>query len=215
MQPNFNPFLATEQDNFNYTHMKKFNLVLLLVAYFLGLTPNLQAQKDTSATALLLIDIQYFYFAGGRSELYQPNEAALNAKRLLDQFRASGKLVVHVRHEAKEGSEIHETVKPLSNEKVFTKTEVNCFNGTDLLQFLRDKGIKKIVICGMQTQMCVEAAVRAAYDYGFECVLVQDACASRDLRFGEYIIKATDVHYSTLSTLKSYGKVLSTDEFLK
>jgi len=37
----------------------------------------------------------------------------------------------------------------------------------------------------MQTQMCVEAAIRAGHDFGFECVVVQDACATRDVKFGD------------------------------
>jgi nicotinamidase-related amidase len=62
--------------------------------------------------------------------------------------------------------------------------------------------------------MCVEAATRAASDYGFKCILIHDACATKDLKFGEKTIKAEDVHYSTLITLKNYAEVISTDEYL-
>ena len=41
-----------------------------------------------------------------------------------------------------------------------------------------------------------------------------EACATKDLKFGDKIIKAKDVHYSTLSTLKNYAEVISTDEYL-
>jgi nicotinamidase-related amidase len=40
--------------------------------------------------------------------------------------------------------------------------------------------VKRLVICGMQTQMCVEATTRAAYDLGFKCIVVEDACATRN-----------------------------------
>jgi nicotinamidase-related amidase len=62
--------------------------------------------------------------------------------------------------------------------------------------------------------MCVEAATRAASDYGFKCILVHDACATKDLQYGDRIIKSEDVHYSTLATLKSYAKVESTEDYL-
>jgi nicotinamidase-related amidase len=91
---------------------------------------------------------------------------------------------------------------------------VNCFLGTDLLDFLKTNKIDTLVICGMQTHMCVEAATRAASDYGFKCILIHDACATKDLKFGEKTIKAEDVHYSTLSTLKNYALVESTKEYL-
>jgi nicotinamidase-related amidase len=63
--------------------------------------------------------------------------------------------------------------------------------------------------------MCVEAATRAASDYGFKCILIHDACATKDLKYGDRLIKAEDVHYSTLATLKNYATVESTKEFLK
>jgi nicotinamidase-related amidase len=166
-------------------------------------------------TALLLIDIQNFYFPGGKMELVNPGKASQNASRLLKEFRKSGKLIVHIRHNSEPGGEINKIVMPLPEEKIISKNEVNSFLGTGLLEYLRSKSIDTIVICGMQTHMCVEAAVRAGSDLGFKCILIHDACTTRDLQFSDKTVKAEDVHYSTLSTLKSYATVLSTDEFLE
>jgi nicotinamidase-related amidase len=105
-------------------------------------------------------------------------------------------------------------VKPLPGEKIVSKDAVNCFVGTDLLDFLKSNRTDTLVICGMQTHMCVEAATRAASDYGFKCILIHDACATKDLIFNDRIIKSEDVHYSTLSTLKNYSRVLSTKEYI-
>jgi len=64
--------------------------------------------------------------------------------------------------------------------------------------------------------MCLEATARAANDYGFICTVIEDACTTRDLKFGETIVKAKDVHYSTLSTLKgTYAKIKTTNDFLQ
>lgn len=65
--------------------------------------------------------------------------------------------------------------------------------------------------------MCLEAAVRAGHDYGFECIVIGDACATRDLKYGEQIVKAEDAHNSTLATLVGggYAKVISLDSFKK
>jgi len=70
------------------------------------------------------------------------------------------------------------------------------------------------MLCGMQTHMCLEAATRAAHDLGYQCTVIQDACATRDLTFNGVTMKAKDVHYSTLATLKSYAKILTLQEFL-
>jgi nicotinamidase-related amidase len=189
--------------------MKK---IVLLITFFIPLFLDLSAQERNSA--LLLIDIQDFYFPGGKSELVAPEKAAKNAAVLLDDFRKKNMLVIHVRHNSEPGGKINDIVKPLQNEKVFSKDAVNCFVKTDLLDYLKLNKIDSLVICGMQTHMCVEAATRAASDLGFKCILVHDACATKDLKFGEKIIKSEDVHYSTLATLRNYAKVMSTEEYL-
>ncbi len=172
--------------------------------------------SEGSQTALLLIDIQYFYFTGAKKPLLNPEEASLNAQKLLTHFREKEQLVIHVRHNSKTGGEIHENVAPLETEKVISKNSVNSFKETDLFNYLKENEIKKLVICGMMTHMCVEAAVRAASDYGFEVTLIQDACTTRTLKFGEKEIQAESVHNSTLASLSGYyANVIDTKKFLK
>lgn len=67
----------------------------------------------------------------------------------------------------------------------------------------------------MQTHMCLEGGTRAAHDLGYQCTVLEDACATRDLKFGDTTIAAKDVHLSTLATLKSHAKVTTVEEFLK
>jgi len=191
--------------------MRKISILILAILFSI----IAKAQEKKGDTALLIIDIQYFYYPGGSTELVDPEPAGKNAAKLLEHFRKNNLLVVHVRHNSKAGGEIHEVVKPLSNEKVISKDEVNCFKNTDLLDYLRTNKIKYLIICGMQTHMCVEAATRAAKDFDFDCTLIHDACATRNLKFGDKEIKAEDVHYSTLSTLKAYAKIIDTKAYLK
>ena len=180
-----------------------------------------------SDTALLVIDIQNFYFEGGLLPLTGPVEAAEQARRVLDAFRAKHLTVIHVQHvptsvaivdgvPADAQYRIRPVVAPAAGEKVITKRFANSFRETDLLDDLRAKGIKKLVIVGMQTQMCVEAAARAAADLGFDVTVVHDACATRPLEFGGHTAPAIDVHTTALATIANgYGRVLSTDELLK
>jgi nicotinamidase-related amidase len=174
----------------------------------------LYSQKESSETALLIIDIQNFYFAGGSSELVNPVAASLNAQKLLLNFRKTKQLVIHVQHGDGTGAEIQANVVPLAGEKVIIKHEVNSFLNTDLLAYLNNNGIKKLVICGMQTNMCLEAVTRAASDLGFDCTVIHDACAARNQIFEGKTVKAEDVHLASLATLKAYAKVISTKEYL-
>jgi nicotinamidase-related amidase len=190
--------------------MKKIIVVLFLFSLLI-IPSALMGQK----TALLLIDIQDFYFPGGKSALVEPLKAADNAAKLLSWFRKEKMAVIHVRHNSEPGGKINDIVKPIGGEKIISKDQVNCFVGTDLLEYLRANKTDTLVICGMQTHMCVEAATRAASDLGFKCILVQDACATKDLKFGDKTIRAEDVHYATLATLKNYAVVESAADYLR
>jgi len=185
-----------------------------------GSTMNIQKIGDS--TALLIIDIQNFYFENGKLPLVGSVEASLKAKQILEKFRTDKRLVVHIQHmpttEVKDMNqyEIHANVKPLENEKVFQKHFANSFRETGLLEYLKKMGIKRLVICGMQTHMCVEAATRAATDYGFECILIEDACATRNLTFENKTILAKDVHLGVLAALSgTYAKIVTVEKFVQ
>ena len=163
--------------------------------------------------ALLIIDVQDFYFPGGRSELVEPARAAALAALAAAHTRSEGQPVIYIQHRSDAGMEINDLVRPSEGDVVFVKEEVNSFLGTPLKAHLDGLGTDTLVICGMQTQMCVEAAVRAAHDYGYHVIMLHDACASRDLRYGDILIPSAMVHASTLSTLRSYASVLSVSEW--
>ncbi len=177
----------------------------------------LQSGNDSIKTALLIVDIQDFYFPGDGPGLVNAVPASLNAKEILRTFREKNQLVVHVRHKSNKGFEIHKNVEPASNEKVITKVEVNSFQKTDLLEYLRTNNINRLMIIGMQTQMCLEAAVRAGADFGFECIVIHDACATRDVKFEDKIVKAEDVQTTVLATIAGggYAKVIDLKTFKK
>jgi len=175
-------------------------------------------------TALLLIDIQNDYFPGGKNELQGPIEASLQARELLRFFREAGLPVVHMQHlsirpgakffvPGTAGVEIHENVRPLEGEIIIQKNYPNSFRDTTLLETLNTLKINKFVIAGMMTHMCVDATTRAASDYGFECSLVSDACATKDLLFGGQTILASLVHGAFLAALNgTYARVIDTQE---
>jgi nicotinamidase-related amidase len=181
-----------------------------------------ETKKSFTGTALLIIDIQNFYFQGGKIPLEGSLEASLQAKKMLDRFRTEGLPVVHIRHVPLNADgldaayAIHPNVAPGAGEKVVVKHYANSFRDTDLLDYLRRRSIGRLVICGMQTHMCVEAAVRSAADSGFEVILLEDACATRNLNFGGVEIPARQVHYAVLATLSgTYARVVKTDDLLE
>ena len=68
----------------------------------------------------------------------------------------------------------------------------------------------------MMTHLSIDATVRAAYDLGFSCTVLHDACTARQLEFNHVAIPAQEVHYAFLAALQpTYANVLSLDEFLQ
>ncbi|MBU1013988.1 MAG: cysteine hydrolase [Bacteroidetes bacterium] len=186
-----------------------FSLLLLT-----SLSPSLISQEQKDKTALIIIDIQEFYYPGGSSELFEPEAAGKKARQVLERFRENGDLVIHVRHNAAKGGDIHKDVAPIEGEKVISKDQVNSFRDTDLLAYLKENNITDLVLVGMQTNMCLEAATRAGADYGFKCTVIEDACATKDQKFGDHLVKAKDVHYVALATLRAYAKITNTETYL-
>lgn len=176
-------------------------------------------------TALLVIDIQKDYFPGGKFPLVNPEKAAKNASMLLQCFREHGGRHVHIQHislkpDAKffirgdEGSDIHDSVAHFEGEPIVYKHYPNAFRETNLLEMLKAWEIERVVITGMMTHLCVDATARAAADFGFNVVIAEDACATRDLEHGGTVVPADLVHKAFLAALKSYGQVMKSEEVI-
>jgi nicotinamidase-related amidase len=175
-------------------------------------------------TALLLVDIQNDYFAGGAMEVVGATAAAGQAAKLLSAFRRRAQPIIHMQHIATRagatfflpdtpGAEIHESVRPGPDEPVFQKHYPNSFRETPLLEYLRNAKLSRLVIAGMMTHMCIDTTTRAAADLGFTCFLAHDACGTRGLSFNASQVPAEAVQTAYLAALNGlFAKVLSADE---
>jgi nicotinamidase-related amidase len=189
--------------------------------------PSVSAQiTNQMNTALIIIDIQNDYFPGGKMPLVNANEASTNAKKLIEKSRTAGIPVIHVQHIALQegatfflpdtkGTELHKDVTPLKKEKLIIKHYPNSFRETDLLEYLQHKNIKNLVFAGMMTHVCIDATVRAARDFGFNCEIIGDATATRDLELNGQQVKAEVVQKTLLAALNFYyAEISSTGVFL-
>ena len=176
-------------------------------------------------TALLLIDIQNDYFPGGKMELVGPLEAARKANELLQCFRDHKQKTVHIQHvslkpdatffiSGERGTDIHDSAAHFEGEPLVQKHYPNSFRETNLLDLLKGWGIERVIITGMMSHMCVDATARAAADFGFQVIVAEDACATRDLKFGDTVIPAEHVHKAFMAALKSYGQVMTAEQVI-
>lgn len=175
-------------------------------------------------TALLLVDIQNDYFPGFPMELAGIEQAAGQAARLLALARERGLPVFHVQHVRTQpgspifapgtrGVEIHESVRPLPGETIIQKHFPNSFRETELREKLEAAGVSRLIICGAMSHMCIDGTTRAAADFGYECTVIHDACATRDLEFNGVAVPAAQVHAALMAALAwAYAKVIPLDK---
>ena len=79
------------------------------------------------------------------------------------------------------GSKSHDFVdelQPMPGEIILDKPGKGSFVATDLDLILRQRGIRQLLFTGVTTECCVQTTLRTANDLGYECVLLEDCCAS-------------------------------------
>jgi len=159
-------------------------------------------------------------------ELVSMEEAAKKAGELLKAFRTAGKPVFFIKHMSTrsdatffvpgtQGTDIHSSVSPLPDETVIEKHFPNSFLQTELLSVLKESEVTDLIICGAMSHMCIDTTVRAAKELGFKCTLIADACATRNLKFGEEILPAQTVHALFMAALDGmFATIITADEYL-
>lgn len=139
---------------------------------------------DTNA-ALVIIDVQQgFDESEWGSTTNLGCEANIDA--LATAWISTGRPIVVVRHDSKAaGSSLHpgkpgNALKPsiaaLPASLLVTKNVNSAFIGDpDLHQWLGRQGIHQLVICGIQTNMCVETTARMGGNLGYDVIVPLDA----------------------------------------
>ena len=126
---------------------------------------------------LIVIDVQKALVT---SELYHSNSFLNNVVKLIKLAREHDVEVIHVQHDAGEGSgfslndegfDIVEQAKPLENEKVFVKTINTAFSNKEFEQYLLQSNDKELMVVGLQTEFCVDATIKSAFERGYKVIV--------------------------------------------
>jgi len=174
--------------------------------------------------ALIIVDIQNDYFPGGKMELIGMEKAADNAQHALELFRDRELPIFHIQHVSNregatfflpetDGVEIHESVTPKNDEYIIQKHFPNSFRDTSLNGQLQDLKVDDVIICGAMTHMCIDTTVRAAFDLGFHCLVLSDACATKNMEYDGVTVTAPQVHTSFMAALSGlFAKAIKANE---
>lgn len=178
-----------------------------------------------ASTVLIPIDLQQgFAFAPWRRRDNPELEA--NGQRLLAAWRERAWPLIHVRHDSVQaGSPLHPDhpgnaflpgFEPRDEEAVVSKSVNAAFIGTDLDLRLRRLGARRIVLFGISGDMCVSTSARVAANYGYEVIVVGDACACFDLDdYRGEPLRAEDIRRAHLATLHAeFARVIDTSALI-
>ncbi len=136
------------------------------------------------ASALMVIDVQRAVV----DELPPERRAAFleTLRFLLERAREARTAVVYVRHDGgpdelsagTPGWEIASEIAPRPGEPVVDKRFSDAFRETNLAEVLAAAGADHVIVCGMQTEFCVDATIREAERRGYRVTLVGDGHAT-------------------------------------
>jgi len=71
-------------------------------------------------------------------------------------------------------------VAPVEGDVVVQKKTPDAFHETNLHHELESRGIKKLIIAGLQTEYCIDTTCRRAFILGYDAILVRDAHSTWD-----------------------------------
>jgi nicotinamidase-related amidase len=173
-------------------------------------------RKMSNETALLVIDAQVNMFASG-STVYAGETILKTLGSLIARARSASVLVVYVQNNGGKGDpdqlgtsgwQIHPSLAPQAGDLVLQKSTADAFHLTPLQKELTRRGIRRLVLAGMQTERCVDATCRRASSLGYEVLLIGDGHTTYDVDG----LPAVDVIARHNASLSEFAKVVGSDE---
>ena len=168
---------------------------------------------------LLVIDVQKGITD---DRLYNFKEFEKNIITLIDRARENTIEVIYVQHDDGPGTgfsvgdeeyEIYDKIKPLEQEKIYRKTVNSCFGNSDLKDYLKQSGEDTLIIIGLQTDFCIDASVKSAFENGYKVIVPQEANSTFD---NEYMDKEKSYkYYNEFIWPNRYAQCISVEETVK
>ncbi|MDF2484138.1 MAG: nicotinamidase-like amidase [Herbinix sp.] len=167
---------------------------------------------------LLVVDVQNCIVD---ENLYNEKRVISNIQSLLSEARASGLEVIYVRHNDGEGSDmeygsdgwqIYAAIAPMEGERIFDKQYNSAFLKTGLEEYLKELKAKTIILVGLQTEYCIDATCKAAFEHGFQLIIPEETNSTFD---NEYLSGERLYHYYNYKIWNNrFAKVLPTPEVI-
>lgn len=141
-------------------------------------------------SALLVIDAQDSFRAGGKWDRRSNVDFEKNVSALIDAFRRYSLPVLYFLHTDDDPGfertsphyKLMDFIAPRENEPLIHKDTRNVFTSTGLPALLLEKGVRRVVITGIQMEQCCETSARVAADLGYAVDFVTEATMTFPIR---------------------------------
>ena len=161
--------------------------------------------------ALLIIDVQQALCCG-ESAAFEAERVIERINEVSERCRCAGRPVVVIQHETTDGPlQFASPGWQIANGLIVAPSDIrvrkrtcDSFLDTDLQQRLSDFGCSQLIVCGLQSEFCVDTTVRRALALGYPVTLVSDGHSTVD----NGVLKAPEIsahHNKTLSSITSFG----------
>ena len=133
-------------------------------------------------TAFIIIDVQKILVETG----FETKKRLEKISYILDQSRKQQIEIIYIQlietNESltSEDWQLSPLLKRQPDERVFQKQYNSMFKETGLKEYLEQQGIKQLVLCGMQTEYCVDTSVKVAFEHGYKLVIPEGAVTTFD-----------------------------------
>ncbi|CAM3443379.1 cysteine hydrolase family protein [Paenibacillus lupini] len=169
-------------------------------------------------TALLVIDVQAVMFHDDYP-VFAGEKLLEHIQELLVKARANQVPIIYVQHNEGAGEplesgtpgwEIHSSIAPEEQDTIVQKTRPNSFYETNLQQILEEKGIKRLVLTGIQTDMCVDGTCLGACELGYEVTVVKDAHSTwgQETISAAQIIEQYNEQFATIAAVQETAAII-------
>ncbi|MBO7422615.1 MAG: cysteine hydrolase [Oscillospiraceae bacterium] len=164
---------------------------------------------------LLVVDMQKCLVD---EELYDYDSFVEKTVKLIDAARKNRVEVIYVQHDAGPGSglsagddgfEIADQVSPEEGEKVFVKTINSCFGNKEFKEYMEQQEDKRLMVIGLQTNYCIDATVKSAFERGYEVIIPEGTNSTFD---NDYMTGETTVRYYNEDVWDGVADVISFEE---
>lgn len=168
-------------------------------------------------TALMVIDLQKGMFSP--NPIFLAEDVLNRVQQLIEKARERSMPIVYIQHHAKpgkplergmEGWQIHPQIAPQAEDIVVEKGNPDAFHATILQQTLEHLGVTKLLICGIQTEVCVDTTTRRAYSLGYHCTLIKDAHST----WNNGLLTAQSIIEHHNQTLAWFARIIGAKEVL-